>query len=135
MTRSLRLLPALVAAALLAPAALAQTAYPDWLAPGSDYFGHGIQDSGPGWTIRITVDGPDRIRIRYPSIPCGGTLTRAQTQPDRAVFTETITENPQTCAQGGTVTLEPLLPGALRYRWHDGTEGAEGTVVLLPATK
>jgi hypothetical protein len=114
---------------------LGQTGDPDWLAPGLDYFGHGMQDSGSGWTIRILVDGPDRIRIRYPSIPCAGTLERLESLPDQFAFAETITENPQTCAQGGTVTLEPLLPGALRYRWHDGTEGAEGTLVLLPATK
>lgn len=120
--------------ALWATPAPAQQA-PDWLHSGQDYFGHGVQNNGSGWTIRLTVTGPDEVLIAYPTIPCGGVLRRISQTGAILAFVETITVHVDNCISGGMVELEPLTPGALRYRWSNGPGLAEGTLVLLPSTK
>jgi hypothetical protein len=128
------LFPALAVALMAGPPAAAQQA-PAWLVPGQEYFGHGMQDSGSGWSIHIVVTAPDLLLISYPSIPCGGVLRRVGQSGTTVSFVETITEWPESCINGGTVELEPLLPGALRFSWRNGSSEAEGTVVALPAAQ
>jgi hypothetical protein len=125
----------ILATSLLVPLAAAAQQAPDWLVPGHEYFGHGVQDNGNGWTIHITVTGQDTARISYPSIPCAGVLDRGAGEGSVVVFIETITENVTNCISGGTVALEPLIPGALGYTWRNGPNLAEGTLVRLPSAK
>jgi hypothetical protein len=129
--------PVSCAAALLmlvtAPALAQQT--PDWLQPGQEYYGHGAQNNGSGWSILLTVTGPDEVLVAYPTIPCGGVLRRLSQTGQILAFVETITVHVETCVSGGFVELEPLVPGALRYRWSNGPGLAEGTLVLLPLAK
>jgi hypothetical protein len=124
-----------LAAGLPALALGQEVSAPEWLVQGTDYYGHGVQDDGSGWTIRLSVTGPEQVQILYPSIPCGGVLQMAARSAGAAEFVETITTGTGNCVSGGTITLEPLVPGALRYRWRNGRQTAEGTLVALPEPK
>ena len=92
-----------------------------WYLPGQTWSGVGGARGAGEWSIEIVFAADGTARIDYPSIPCGGTLTATALDADRGVFTETITRQPERCADRGTVTLVPLDGKTLAYSYASTT--------------
>ena len=66
------------------------------------------------------VDGT----IDYPSLGCGGKLTRISRDAASAQFHETISYGQSHCIDGGTVTVR-LAKGALLWVWTGAAGGTQ----------
>jgi hypothetical protein len=115
----------------VSPALQAETALPAWFRAGAELRGHGFQDSGAGWTIRIDVTGRVGARIGYGSIPCAGELKLVGVKGDQLIFVETITRNRTNCVSGGTVVLEQIGSSSVSFRWTAEGMTAEGTLAII----
>jgi hypothetical protein len=81
--------------------------------------GTGIQspaDDNPSWPMRLVLDAGGDGVVSYPSLNCGGTLTRVGPGRGGVVYREVITQGVETCISGGTVTLAPAN-GKLFWYW------------------
>ncbi|MBL8601062.1 MAG: hypothetical protein JNK72_03975 [Myxococcales bacterium] len=78
------------------------------------------QNAGPVWSIDMTVTAEEGATcgvIEYPSLGCGGLLTRCHREGDRVYFTEVYTHNPGTCAPAGRI--EARCEGVdMFWRWR-----------------
>lgn len=81
--------------------------------------GTGIQspaDDDPSWPMRIVLNPQGDGAVSYPSLNCGGPLTRVGAGRGGVVYREIITSGLDTCISGGTVTLVPVN-GKLFWYW------------------
>ncbi len=81
--------------------------------------GTGIQspsDDDPSWPMRIVLNAQGDGAVSYPSLNCGGPLTRVGAARGGVVYREVITSGLDTCISGGTVTLVPVN-GKLFWYW------------------
>lgn len=81
--------------------------------------GTGIQSPSiddPAWPMRIVLDAQGDGTVSYPSLNCGGPLTRVGAARGGVVYREVITHGAETCISGGTVTLVPAN-GKLFWYW------------------
>lgn len=115
---------------LPAPSLRAQQTLPGWFRAGALFEGHGVQDSGSGWTIRIAVISRANAEIDYASIPCSGVLNLIEIKGDVLIFEEGITGNAENCISGGRVQLEQTGRSSLSYRWNHDDQTAEGTLAI-----
>ncbi|MCP4382222.1 MAG: hypothetical protein GY798_12550 [Hyphomicrobiales bacterium] len=85
------------------------------------------------WSIRVTF-GPDRVRIDYPSLACGGIWQPASADPGpgRATYHERLEYGLDVCAADGFVRLRKTRSG-IDYEWSR-SPGAqvEATASLRP---
>lgn len=108
------------------------------LVPNGVYKGKGYQNNGTSWSIEIHVDD-DSVKIEYPSLSCGGTLSVQNMTDIHVEFQEEITHG-SNCIDGGTTVLsilesgtdegETVSPNVLNYSWlyANGEPGAVGQV-------
>jgi len=57
------------------------------------------------WPIRLVLNAEGDGAVSYPSLNCGGPMTRIGRDGDAIRFNEVITYGAETCIKGGTVTL------------------------------
>ena len=79
---------------------------PKWLV--GEWEGTGYQpDAGAGWKMTIKSDATNNkmLKVNYPTIPCSGNWTVIETQKDRVVIKEKITEGVQNCVQDETMKV------------------------------
>ena len=90
--------------------------------------GEGVQKNGTTtWTIWLTVDG-DSYTVKYPSIPCEGTLQLVSGSGVDKTLKETITSG--TCTSDGTVKLR--LDGfKVLYEWYAAGSDERGATATL----
>ena len=85
------------------------------------------------WSIRVTF-GPDRVRIDYPSLACGGIWQPASGDPGpgKANYHERLEYGLDACAADGFVRLRKTRSG-IDYEWSR-SPGAqvEATASLRP---
>ena len=112
-----------LAAAAAALLALSASAFAQWNVDGRWYgVGHERpirQGVASEYTISISLAGTGGT-IDYPSLRCGGSLTRISGNSTRAVFRERIGYG--TCIDGGEVTLSLVNGNRLSFTWL-GTDG------------
>jgi len=81
--------------------------------------GTGIQspaDQDPAWPMRIVLNAEGDGAVAYPTLNCGGPLTRVGPGRGGVVYREVITYGAEACITGGTVTLVPAN-GKLFWYW------------------
>lgn len=81
--------------------------------------GTGVQSPAidtSSWPMRIVLDPGGDGSVTYPSLNCGGPLTRVGAARGGVVYREVITHGAETCISGGTVTLVPAN-GKLFWYW------------------
>ena len=90
--------------------------------------GEGVQKNGlTTWTVWLTIDGDD-YTIKYPSIPCEGTLTLLSSPAETRELKETITSG--VCTSDGTVKLR--LDGfRMLYEWYAVGSDERGATAIL----
>ena len=66
--------------------------------------------------MRIVLNPQGDGAVSYPSLNCGGPLTRVGAGRGGVVYREIITSGLDTCISGGTVTLVPVN-GNLFWYW------------------
>lgn len=115
---------ATVAGVAARPAAMAGT----WV-------GEGVQtpvEPDSRWPLRVVLNPAGDGAIAYPTLGCGGPLTRLRSIGNTVVYREVITYGADTCVVGGTVTMV-RDGGRLFWYWTgDGTDEPEisATAVL-----
>lgn len=114
-----RLLVALfVAVAGVPSAAAAQSLVGDWEGSGHQT---PAGPSGADYAIIMTI-GDDGGSILYPSLECGGVLTRVSGDDTSAEYSEAITFGG--CMDGGTIAVS-LTQGRLTWRWTKEDAGQQ----------
>lgn len=81
--------------------------------------GTGIQspsDADPAWPMRIVLNAQGDGAVSYPTLNCGGPMTRVGPGRGGVVYREVITSGLENCLSGGTVTLVPAN-GKLFWYW------------------
>ncbi len=81
--------------------------------------GTGIQspsDDDPAWPMRIVLNAEGDGAVAYPTLECGGPLTRVGPGRGGVIYREVITSGADKCIVGGTVTLVPVN-GKLFWYW------------------
>ena len=81
--------------------------------------GTGIQspaDDDPAWPMRLSLNPQGDGAVAYPTLNCGGPLTRVGPGRGGVVYREVITYGLETCISCGTVTLVPVN-GKLFWYW------------------
>lgn len=81
--------------------------------------GVGIQspaEDTPSWPMRIVLDPRGDGAVTYPTLNCGGPLTRVGRRGEGVVYREAITTGAENCISGGTVTLIPAN-GKMFWYW------------------
>jgi len=68
------------------------------------------------WPMRLVISEGGDGAVSYPSLECGGALTRVGRRGDGVRFNEVITYGHDNCIKGGTVTLVPVN-GKLFWYW------------------
>jgi hypothetical protein len=115
---------ALIAAWALPVALSAQT-------PAVTWTGLGLQAGAAGavetWTIRLTLNADGTVAIAYPSLNCGGVLTRLRSNGDLTEYRETLTYGLNNCVNLGTVGVLPRA-GALIWYWTGENTTSPGIV-------
>jgi len=74
--------------------------------------------------------GEDGGSIQYPSLSCGGSLTRLSSDSTSAQYRETITYGQ--CINGGTITAR-LFQGRLSWSWTGQAGGTQYNVIAVLA--
>lgn len=93
------------------PSPLAATCVGRWTGWGSN--------GGRPWSIDMNVTAEQGERcgtIEYPSLRCGGYLTRCSRRGDVVTWTEVYTHNPGTCAPAGRIDAR-CDPATMRWIW------------------
>ena len=86
------------------------------------------------WTIRLAFDRDGNGRIAYPSLACGGSLTRLRVVGRVAEFRERIRYGRRICVDNGTVKIV-THGNRLSWRWtgeHTRFPGMRARATLLP---
>ncbi len=81
--------------------------------------GTGIQspaEQDPAWPMRVVLNAQGDGAVAYPTLDCGGALTRVGPGRGGVVYREVITYGADNCIKGGTVTLVPAN-GKLFWYW------------------
>lgn len=82
--------------------------------------GVGVQspagETAETWPMRVVIDRAGDGAVSYPSLGCGGAMTRVGRRGDAVRFNEVITYGLDKCVKGGTVTLVPAN-GKLFWFW------------------
>jgi hypothetical protein len=103
--------------------------------------GMGVQtpdSDAPRWPLRVVLDVRGGGTIAYPTLQCGGTLTRLRSLGHTVVYREIITYGADTCIEGGTVTV---VKGQDRLFWYWTGEGtaepqvSAAAVLMRPAPR
>jgi len=81
------------------------------------------------YPIVMTI-GEDGGSIQYPSLSCGGSLTRLSSDSTSAQYRETITYGQ--CINGGTITAR-LFQGRLSWSWTGQAGGTQYNVIAVLA--
>ncbi|HEY5347241.1 MAG TPA: hypothetical protein VIJ72_03540 [Rhizomicrobium sp.] len=93
--------------------------------------GLALQPSGNGksetWTITMKIDATGNGTIDYPSLNCGGTLTRLPSSGDVVEFHEKLTYGLQKCVDDGTDGVR-LKEGKLIWYWVKGSFAASAVL-------
>jgi hypothetical protein len=104
---------------------------PGWWRDGAVWAGEGVQDDGQRWSVEIAL-GAEEAKIRYPSIPCAGTLEILASTAETITLRETITAGRWACITGGTIVLRVEAGGSLMFDWSDPNSGLKATAILAP---
>jgi hypothetical protein len=116
---------AAVIAALALPVALsAQTSALTWTGLGLQAGTGGAVET---WTIRLTLNADGSASIAYPSLNCGGSLTRLRSDGDLTEYRETLTYGLDKCVNLGTVGVLPRA-GTLIWYWTGENTTSPGDV-------
>ena len=98
--------------------------------------GTGLQEPSDGaeaWPLRVVLNKDGDGAIAYPTLGCGGPLTRLRSIGNTVVYREVITYGADTCIAGGTITIVNGGQGKLFWYWTgEGTAEPEvsATAVL-----
>lgn len=98
--------------------------------------GTGLQTPSDGteaWPLRVVLNKDGDGAIAYPSLECGGALTRLRSIGNTVVYREVITYGADTCIAGGAITIVNGGQGKLFWYWTgEGTAEPEvsATAVL-----
>jgi hypothetical protein len=92
--------------------------------------GTGKQDNNSVWTIKVAIK-PNKYRIDYPSLNCGGVLEFVKEIDKSVMFKETLTYGVDKCINHGTTFLTIETKGKALFDWFypNGSPGAEGTLM------
>lgn len=95
--------------------------------------GTGVQGEHT-WSMRVTFT-PDRIRIEYPSLECGGTWEPASHdggKENEVYFHERLEYGHHACHADGFVKIK-ITPSGMAYEWSRAVGSAvEATALLQP---
>jgi hypothetical protein len=90
--------------------------------------GLGVQAPVAGqesWPVRITLDARGDGAIAYPTLECGGPLTRLRSIGNTVVYREVIAYGAERCMAGGTVTVVADRGKLFWYWTGEATEEPE----------
>jgi hypothetical protein len=114
---------AVIAVSALPVALSAQTAI-TWTGLGLQADAGGASET---WTIRLTLNADGSLAIDYPSLGCGGTLTRLRSNGDVTEYRETLTYGANKCVNNGTVGMLPR-GAALIWYWTGENTAEPGDI-------
>lgn len=93
------------------------------LALAGTWEGMGVQvpsEDGAAWPLRMTLNPRGDGVIAYPTLHCGGSLTRLRSIGNTVMYREVITFGAETCIEGGTITI---VNGRSKLFWYWTGEG------------
>lgn len=83
------------------------------------------------WPMKLVLDASGDGAVSYPTLGCGGPLTRIGRRGETIRFNEVITYGMDKCVKGGTVTLVPA-GGKLFWYWTgENSEDPEMTAAAV----
>jgi len=95
--------------------------------------GMGVQvpsDGEAAWPLRMVLTRGGDGSIDYPTLSCGGSLTRLRSIGNTVVYREVITHGAETCIEGGTITI---VNGKGKLFWYWTGEGTTDPEVSAAA--
>jgi hypothetical protein len=86
-------------------------------------------DAGSDFTI-VMVISKNGGSIDYPSLGCGGTLTRLSAGDRSAQFRESLTRGAGKCVDGGNISVN-LFRGKLSWTWTGQQKGTHYSAIAV----
>jgi hypothetical protein len=111
------------------PASAQEAVVGTWTGLGLQVFRDGRTTT---WTIRMRINADGNGTIDYPSLSCGGTLTRLRSSGEITEYREQLNYGLEKCTNNGTVGILPRNNKLIWYWTGEATNNPDGadTAVL-----